>query len=153
MRMLARYLHRDESGQNLVEIAVTLPILLLLMLGGGELARLAYASIEVMNAASAAVQYGDQNSGFAMDDAGMLAAAQEDAANLPGQLSESSSRQYQCSNAVGTYITVTNTSCTGAQIEEILTVNTSATLDLVIHCPGLPKTFTVTGQAKQLVLQ
>lgn len=146
-------LYRRQSGQSLVEIAVTMPILLILLLGGAELARLAYASIEVTNAAKAAVQYGDQNSAYASsDDNGMLAAAKEDAANLSG-LNLTSSRHYQCSNAPGTLITVTNTSCTGYQIEQILTVTTTASFDPLIHLPGLPTTYTLTGQATQIVLQ
>lgn len=143
---------RNCSGQSLVEIAVTLPILTILLLGGAELSRLAYASIEVTNAAQAAVQYGDQNIGFAADQPGMLAAAQEDASNLSG-LTLANSSQYQCSSAPGTYITVTNTSCQGSQIEEILTVTTSATFNPLIHLPGLPATFTITGQATQMVLE
>ena len=52
----------EEDGQSLVELALTVPILLLLLLGAAELARVAYAAIEVSNAAEAAVRYGAQNS-------------------------------------------------------------------------------------------
>lgn len=146
-------LYRRQSGQALVEIAVTMPILLILLVGGAELARLAYASIEITNAAKAAVQYGDQNSAYAStDNNGMLIAAQQDARQLSG-LALTSSRQYQCSNAPGTLITVTNTSCTGFQIEQILTVTATATFDPLIHLPGLPNTYTLASTATQMVLE
>lgn len=151
---LGTIFRRAESGQSLVEIAVTLPILTLLLLGGAELSRLAYASIEVTNAAKAAVQYGDQNQ-YSSDSAGMQTAATQDAANLTG-LTATPSYKFQCSNAVGTYYTsaqITNTSCSGAIIEEILTVTTSATFNPLIHVPGLPATYTITGQATQIVLE
>lgn len=154
-----RFLFHRQSGQSLVEIAVTLPILTILLLGGAELARLAYASIEVTNAAKAGAQYGDQNHAFAStDNGGMTIAAQADAQNLSG-LIVTSYRQYQCSNAPGVMLAVdsndnpSNTACTGSQIEEILTVTTKATFDPLIHLPGLPTTYTLTGTATQVVLQ
>lgn len=146
-------LFRRQSGQALVEIAVTMPILLILLMGGAELARLAYASIEVTNAAKAAAQYGDQNSAYASTDSnGMLIAAQQDARNLSG-LKLNTSLAYQCSNAPGTLITVTNTSCTGYQIEQILTVTATSSFDPLIHLPGLPNTYTLTSTATQMVLE
>lgn len=152
MRRL-KSLFRRQSGQSLVEVAVTMPILTILLLGGVELARLAYASIEVTNAAKAAVQYGDQNKAYSSTDSnGMKIAAQEDSPDLSG-LGVTSSLQYQCSNAPGTLITVTNTSCTGYQIEQILTVTTTATFDPLIHLPGLPTSYTLTGTAVQVVLE
>ena len=148
-----------QSGQSLVELAVTMPILTLLLLGGAELARLAFASIQVTNAAKAAVQYGDQNHAFASTDSnGMKIAATADAQGLSG-LNVTSYRQYQCSNAPGVMLAVdsndnpSNTSCTGSTLEEILTVTTTAFFDPLIHLPGLPTTYTLTGNATQVVLQ
>jgi len=56
-----------ESGQALVETALTAPILLLMLVGGVEFGRVAYAAIEVANSAKAAVQYGAQNPGTSTD--------------------------------------------------------------------------------------
>lgn len=154
-----KFLHRCQSGQSLVELALALPVFTLLLLGGAELARLAYASIQVTNAAKAAVQYGDQNSAYAStDDNGMTIAAQEDAFGLAG-LTVTSHRDYQCSNAPGVLLPVdsndnpSNLSCTGFQLEHILTVTTTASFDPLIHVPGLPTTYTLTAHATQMVLQ
>ena len=57
-RALRRVLRPGESGGALVETALTMPLLVILVLGAVELARVAYAAIEVSNAARAAVSYG-----------------------------------------------------------------------------------------------
>ncbi len=58
---ILRSLRHGETGGALVETALTLPLLVTLTLGSVELARVAYTSIEVANAAKAAVSYGAQN--------------------------------------------------------------------------------------------
>src|SRR3569833_2802385 len=87
--MTIRYLKivkalRCEGGQALVETALTLPMLALMLLGAFEFSRVAYAAIEVTNAARAAAQYGAMNGGGFLDTSGMLAAANADAGNLSG---------------------------------------------------------------------
>lgn len=143
--------HRgSEAGQAVVEFALAMPLLTLLLIGGAELARVAYAAIEVSNAAKAAVQYGAQSRATAGDTQGMLAAAQKDAYNLTG-LSLSASTSCICSD--GTASTCQSTDCATSHIEAILTVTTHATFDPLIHLPGLPKTFTLGGYAVQKVLE
>src|ERR1700739_1039098 len=72
----------DESGQAFIELALTVPFLVLLLLGAAELARVAYMAIELSNAAKAAVQYGAQNPTTAVDVSGMQTAAQLEAPDL-----------------------------------------------------------------------
>lgn len=48
---------RNEEGSALVELALSMPMLCLVLLGAAEFARVAYASIEVANAAHAAAIY------------------------------------------------------------------------------------------------
>lgn len=143
--------HRgSEAGQAVVEFALAMPLLALLLMGAAELARVAYAAIEVSNAAKAAVQYGAQSRATAGDTAGMLAAAQNDAYNLTG-LTLSASTSCTCSD--GTASTCLSTDCATSHIEAILTVTTQATFDPLIHLPGLPTTFTLGGYAVQKVLE
>jgi Flp pilus assembly protein TadG len=71
-----------QRGQALLELALTLPILLLLTLGLIELGRLAYYNIEVSDAARAGVQFGTQSLAYAADTAGITTAAQSDAPDL-----------------------------------------------------------------------
>ena len=74
----------SEDGQSLVELALTIPLLLLMLMGMAELGQICYGAINVSNAAKAAAQYGAQDSSTAGDTAGMLAAAQNEIGTVPG---------------------------------------------------------------------
>lgn len=139
-----------ESGSALVETAAVLPLLITILIGGAELARVAYAAIEVSNAARAGAQYGAQNGFTASDTTGISNAAAADAANLSG-LSTSSS--YTCICSDGTSSTCQPTDCTNSKIEQTLTVNTQASFNPLIRLPGLPTTYTLKGQAVQKCAQ
>jgi Flp pilus assembly protein TadG len=71
---------RDEHGASLVELALLLPLFLLLMFGAVDIGRAFYLSIELTGAAHAAAMYGAQHP---TDTAGMTTAAQDDAPNVP----------------------------------------------------------------------
>lgn len=148
---LLRSFRASEAGGALVETAITLPLLTTLVLGAVELARVAYSSIEVTNAARAGVAYGSESGGTASDTGGITFAAVNDAANVPNLSVTNISVAYICSD--GTTATGANTDCPNTHIEETLTVNTQATLDPLIHLPGLPTSYTLHGQAVQKCLQ
>jgi Flp pilus assembly protein TadG len=144
---------RNDGGQAFVELAFVLPIFFILAIGAAELGRLAYASIEVSNAARAAVAYGAQNHSTASDNAGIQAAALQDGPNVTS-LQAVATQVCTCSN--GTVITCANagTTCVSpARIIESVQVNTSAVVDTLIHLPALPNTFTLRGQATMRVEQ
>lgn len=143
-----------ESGQSLVETAFLVPLLVLVLMGAVEFGRVAYEAIEVSNAAKAAVQYGAQNRTTASDSAGMQTAASNDAPNVGG-LATSVSTACTCANTQ--YVPTScsdNTTCSsnGTVNEVTLTVSTSATFKPIIHCPGLPNSITLHGQAVQRVM-
>ena len=75
------------SGQALVETALTLPLLLLFVLGAAELGQVIYAAINVSNAAKSASQYGAQDSSTMVDTPGILSAAQNET-SIPGMVGE-----------------------------------------------------------------
>jgi len=139
-----------EAGQALVETALLIPLLTTLLIGTAEMARVAYAAIEVANAAHAGAQYGTQNGYTASDTTGISNAATIDAANLTGLTTTSS---YACICSDGSASTCQPTDCANSHIEQTLTVNTQATIDPIIHLPGLPTTYTVKGQAIQKCAQ
>src|ERR1700722_3248322 len=87
-----------ERGQALVETALVFPILILLLLGAAELARVAYASIEAANAARAGVAYGSQNLGTSADTTGIQNAASTDAGDLSATLTTTATVTGPCSN-------------------------------------------------------
>ena len=139
-----------DAGQALVETALIFPMLVALLIGAAEFARVAYAAIEVANAARAGVQYGAQSGSNASDSTGIATAASKDAANVTGLVTTSS---IACICSDGTASTCANTDCASSHTEEILTVNTQATIDPLIHVPGLPRTYTIKGKAIQKCVQ
>lgn len=138
-----------EGGGAIVELALSVPILLVLLVGAAEIARVEYASIEVSNAALAGVQYGTQDGTTAADTTGIQTAAANDAPSLT--LETTVSHSCICSN--GSSSTCLPTDCAGASIETILTVDTQTTFDPLIYLPGLPRTYTLYGQAVQKVFE
>ena len=117
---------RDESGQALIELALGMTILTALLLGAGEFGRLAYASIEVSNAAHAGAMYGALTHTSASDNSGMQTAATQDAPDVPN-ITVTSSHFCVCSN--GTASTCAATDCSTSRILESVQVNTSAVID------------------------
>lgn len=145
----------SDTGQSLVELALTLPLFLLILAGAAEFARFAWASIEASNAARAGVQYGAQNHTFASDTNGMRTAALNDGVNLGG-LTATASHSCACSTAPSTAIACATalTTCPAPNtILEYVQVNTSATVTPVLRWPGLPATFTTQGYATMQVEQ
>src|SRR5215468_1823879 len=72
---------RRQSGQNLLEVALMLPFLLLLLLGVIEIGRYAYIGILVGNAARAGAAYGAQSNAQSVDTPGIQNASLNDFMN------------------------------------------------------------------------
>jgi hypothetical protein len=158
LRRMRKLISREESesGQALVELAITAPLLVLMLLGMVEFAMITYTAIEVSNSARAAAQYGAMNGGAATDTTGMLNAAQADSYDLPTASKVAFSSGYPqygcvCANGVGTS-TCTPGDCPGTGIVETLTVQLEMTYTPVIHWPGLPSSIKLTGYSQQQVL-
>lgn len=146
----ARNFARAEQGGALVEMAVTLPILFVLLLGATEFAMVEYQAIEVTNAANAGAQYGTSGPITATDTAGIRLAATRDAANVALGTPQVT---ISCICSNGAASTCANTDCSTSHIEQILTVKTQATYAPPIRWPGMPSTFTLNGVAVRKVLQ
>ena len=145
-------LRRREDGGALVEACLTLPLLVMLILGAAEFSRVAYTSLEVVSAAKAGVAYGAQSYGLSNDADGITLAATTDAANIPNLQVATPTSSFACSDGV-TPATGANTDCKNSHIIQTLTVQTSAQLTPLIHVPGMPSTYTITGSASQVCLQ
>jgi Flp pilus assembly protein TadG len=141
--------YRGNGGQALIEMAVTLPFLLLLLIGAFELARAGYAAIEVSNAANAGAQFGALNNSNSVDTTGIQTAASGDAPNIALGTTSSS---ISCICSDGSASTCLSTDCSSSHIEHILTVQTHANFDPLIHWPGVPNSFPLTGRAVRKVL-
>jgi Flp pilus assembly protein TadG len=150
-------LRGTPSGQALLEVALTAPLLILMFVGGTEFARVASAAIDVTNAARAGVAYGAQSVSTAADATGIQTAAGMDADDTSASLTVTSTNTGVCSSGAsctGAGSTCLNTDCAtpGDHIETVLTVDTAAVFDPVIHLPGIPRTFTLHGHAVQKCL-
>jgi Flp pilus assembly protein TadG len=139
----------SDSGQALVEVAVTLSLLVLIILGAVQYGQIAYTSIEVANAAKAGVQYGAQSGFTAEDTTGISNAAKAAAPDLSA-LSVTSS--YGCVCADGTSSTCALGDCSSSRIIESVTVNTQLTLTPIIHIPALAPVINTAAQASSITL-
>jgi Flp pilus assembly protein TadG len=151
LRKLMKALGSREEGGALVETALTAPLLAVLIFGSVEFARVAYAGIEVTNAARAGVSYGAQSGLTASDTAGITWAATHDGVNIPGMSVSSVALGYICSD--GSASTGASSDCPNSHIEETLTVQTQVTMNPLVHVPGLPATYTLYGSAVQKCMQ
>lgn len=161
----------DEAGQALIELAVSLPLLMVMLLGAAEMARLAYMAIEVSEAAKGAAQYGAQNAAYSQDLSGITLAAQKDAPYVYGNCTSFSATavhqttggrvQLPCAcvtNGVQSPATATIAACStacasGSYPVTVLQISTSASCDPLTHGIGLAGgSITLRGSAVQVVL-
>jgi Flp pilus assembly protein TadG len=143
-----------DLGQAFVELALVLPIFILLLVGAAELGRIAFASIEVSNAARAGVAYAAQNHITASDTAGIQLAATQDATNIASMATPVVTQSCSCSDGTAITCATALTNCTGtAHIIEFVQVKTSAVLNTVFHLPAIPNSITLRGKAIMRVEQ
>ena len=140
----------NEDGQALIETSLSVLFFVFLIFGTTEFVRLAYAGIEVSNAAKAAVEYASQNAATAGDSAGAQNAASAEAPNLTVTATLQPLSTI-CSD--GSAFNVTSGCATGTFAQTTVTVTTTTTYNPMIHVAGFPNTFTLTGQASQIVTE
>jgi Flp pilus assembly protein TadG len=146
----ARRASKGERGQSMIELALLLPIMLLVLLGVIEFGRAAYFYIEVADAAKAGAQYGAQNMANAENQPAILQAAQNDAVDLGSNL-----------NNMTTFITCacpgtgTASPCgvgLGCSYPTVyLTVNLQYPLSTLFSYPGIPTTFSINNYSTTMV--
>lgn len=153
----SKMLRSSEEGSALVELAVSLPLLSIMLLGSAEFARLAYASIEVSNGAHAAAMYAASSLAASSDSGGITNAANADAANLSGGNAISvTSVTTACTCANTTYTPSScsdNSTCTNNNTSMVtaVTVQTQSTFSPLIHRPGGALSYTLHGTSTQVV--
>jgi len=141
---------KREHGGALVETALTMPLLLILLLGAAEFGMASYAAIEVENAALAGVHYGAHSAAAAGDITGIQTAATNDAPNITLGTTTVS---HSCICSDGSASTCQPTDCSASHIETILKVQTQTAFHPGVNVPGFPGSFTLYGQAVEKVMQ
>jgi len=143
MRLLARKI----SGQSTVEMAISLPVVALLLVVVGDFARVFYAAIGVASAARAGVQYGAENYHNGGDTANIEQAALNDGKNISG-LSATTSEFCECG---GQTVACDPPQCSQPQI--FVTVTTTASFTPILKYPGLPSSIPLSSTAVMEVQQ
>ena len=140
-----------DGGQVLVELALVLPLLLLMLLGVMDMGRLAYLALEVTNAARAGAMYGSQTYTSAANSGLMIQAAQDDA-NVTLKTA-SGAQSCRCSGGTADISCTAATCPSGQRLVTYVTV--TAAVDYVpwLPYPGVPDTLTITRTASMRVGQ
>jgi Flp pilus assembly protein TadG len=169
--LLGRQNLLSQSGQALVEVALTLPLLLLLLMGVIELGRYAYISILVGNSARAGAAYGAQSGGTSGDTAGITLAAKNDFQNNGQKLSKLTVNSVvscgcdnagtltvdytsspDCSDATNPALGATIAACVpGGHWVAMVAVTSSGTFNSIFNAFGIPTSITLSKTATMRV--
>jgi Flp pilus assembly protein TadG len=136
----------SEYGSSLVELAFTLPLLMLLLMGAVDFGRAFYMAVEVVGAAHAGAEYGAQNP---TDTAGMKTAAQDDAPNVSSLSVPTPTYGCECSDGTQYSASCASqpTTCTN-NVVYLVKVTASATYAPIVPWPGVPPSLTLTKTAE-----
>lgn len=141
---------QNEKGSALVEMAVIMPLILLLLMGIVDLGRAFYYSNAVARAAEAGALYGSQNP---TDTTGMVDASDSAMSaafgSAPDLTTNNATASYGCECADGTGISAacaTTPSCTNMNTVYYVTVTASAAFKPLIPWPGVPSSFNLSSK-------
>jgi len=137
---------RSDAGASLVEMALVLPLFLLLMFGAVDFGRAFYLGIEVAGAARAGASYGSQNPN---DTTGIQTSAQNAAPDVPNL--SVATPTYGCECADGTNYSASCSvipTCTGG-LNYVYRVNVTVTgtFTPIVRWPGIPSSMTLSNSA------
>lgn len=143
----------SERGAALVELAIALPLLVVILVGTIDFGRAFRTAMIATNAARAGAQYGSQTPSKYTDHTGMVAAA--DAVLSGNGLSPATtvaSHLCQCVSTTGVYTDTTpvntcNATCTSGHITVRVTVSVTQTFSTTSPVPGVPSSVSITRGA------
>jgi Flp pilus assembly protein TadG len=138
---------KNRKGNSFIEVALLLPVLLLLCCGTMDFARVVYAGVEIASAARAGVQYGALTPGHSGDASGMVSAALADAADLGSSVTASARNYCACS---GSTVDCSST-CSGETPEGYVSVTANYTFNTLLSYPGVPSRVVLSRTAKMRV--
>lgn len=148
---------RSERGSALVELAIALPLLVIILVATIDFARVFYLGMELTNAARAGAQWGAHSVANSGSNANMQTTAQN-AISTSG-IAATASRTCQCADNLGNFSattpanTCTGTCSGGGHLVVTVTVTTSKAFTRVIPgIPVLPTTLTLTRSATMRVV-
>jgi hypothetical protein len=143
-KQLLQVFRRECVGSSVIELAVILPVLLLMLLGAVDMGRAYYAAIEVSSAAAAGALYGSLKPA---DVVGMEGAALLDSGDLVGMTSVAT---WGCQCADGSSASVACTSPPTCAVNSVqyVQVNTAFLYVPLFAYPGIPTSILLKGNAR-----
>lgn len=166
---------KKDDGSAFVELALVLPLLILIVIGSVELGRIAYFAIEVSDAARAGVAYGAQNPTTADPSQfqNIINAAKASAAEVPTLIATpndacvcetitsstgavtTATLPQPCAGSGSMSSSLCANDVTGSTriVVNYIQVSTTATVSTMFHYPGIPTSFNLSGFAQMRVGQ
>jgi Flp pilus assembly protein TadG len=138
-------LRKSVAGGAAVELAIVLPVLVLLAIGVSDIGRVFFAGITVANAARAGAQYGTLDTDHSGDTTLINLAATQDAASA-GSVTVSSRKFCRCDGGEVDCANGLDCGVYGAY-RVYIEVTVSKNVDLIFNWPGLPDAVTLSRTA------
>ena len=132
-----------EKGSAFIELGLFFPVLLLILIGAIDFARVFYASIALTNGAEVGAIYGSRSVAKSSDTTGMSAAATTDTQDLSGVTA--TAQQYcKCGNGSSQACSI---SCVASTKHYYVSVQTAYTFTTLFPYPGIPSSVAMTRTA------
>jgi Flp pilus assembly protein TadG len=143
LRRLTR-LHRSDHGGAMVELAVVLPVLILIAIGVMDYGRVFFTSIAVSNAARAGAEWGSAGIAYQTKNTEMQDFAKLDGVEA-GTIVVTSSRTCRC----GVTVVACTSVCGGGYGEPAVYIEVTASkaVTMLLKYPGQPATVNVSRTA------
>jgi Flp pilus assembly protein TadG len=137
----------STEGSSFVELALMLPILMLLLVPAVDIGRAFFTAIEVTSAAQAGADYGIKNPS---DVSGMESASLKGATNL-ATMSSTATYGCECSDGTSAVASCNSTpSCTYNYVNYVDVV-TTATYVPTLRYPGFPSSLQISRETRMRV--
>jgi Flp pilus assembly protein TadG len=134
---------QSEYGSSLVEMAVIMPVLLLILFGAVDFGRAYYLSIELGGASRAGAIYGSQ---YPTDSGGITNATKLNAPEVPG-IGSSTSWGCECSDGSGQVASCSSTPSCSSNIVYYVTVTATASYSPLFPWPGVPSSISLSDSS------
>lgn len=136
---------RGEQGSSLMELALVLPLFLLLLFGAVDFGRAFYLAIEIAGAARAGATYGTLNP---TDTTGMATAAEDDGTDVPDLSVTPPTYACECPNGTNSgAICPGDSLCSTGSPVYVVKVTVSGKYVPLIPWPGIPSSLQLSSSA------
>ena len=142
---LIRRIFRNTQGSSLVELALVTPVLMLMLTGVVDLGRAYYLAREIAGAAESAASYGIQNP---TDTAGIQAAAQADAPDVPNLIVGTPAYGCECSDGTSYSASCSTVPTCSTNVVYTMKVNVSTNYSLLMPLPSLSSPMSISRTAE-----